>query len=295
MPRFSLIVATLGRAQELEILLESLAAQQGPDFELIVADQNADDRLDRILSDWAVRMSQLHSWFSADKHLVHVRTTPGLSHARNVALVRSSGEIMAFPDDDCWYPAGLLQWVSEWFAANTGYGILSVGSRDETGALSGNRLSAGADLNRTIVFRASVSYGFFVKRSSDYPLRFDETLGLGSKTPFGSGEDTDFVLTLMARGVRGRFNPERYVGHPAKGHMNPIRGLQYGLGWGRILRKHSLPLQAVAFITFDLIRALVSLVKGDAQKAQSMWAHARGIQRGYVWSVHLVANMERSS
>ena len=59
------------------------------------------------------------------------------------------------------------------------------------------------------------------------------------------------------------------------------RGLQYGRGWGRVLGKHSLPLQAAAFVAFDCIRAVRNLFAGDLQMARAMWAHATGILRGY--------------
>jgi len=45
---FSLICATLNREKELETLLESLAAQTYKRFELIIVDQNKDDRLDAV-------------------------------------------------------------------------------------------------------------------------------------------------------------------------------------------------------------------------------------------------------
>lgn len=42
-----------------------------------------------------------------------------------------------------------------------------------------------------------VSCSFFVKREKVGKLRFDERLGVGSGTRFGSGEETDFVLNLI--------------------------------------------------------------------------------------------------
>ena len=48
-PRLSLIVATLGREAELSRCLGSLAAQTSRDFEVVVVDQNADDRLAALL------------------------------------------------------------------------------------------------------------------------------------------------------------------------------------------------------------------------------------------------------
>src|ERR1039457_3572379 len=215
MPRFSLIVATVNRTEEFSRLLHTLAAQQMNDFELIVVDQNSDDRLFPLLREWA-------SWISerdGSGGLVpvkHLRTGPGVSRARNLGLTHSSGDIIAFPDDDCWYLCDTLQNVSTWFEENAGYGILSVGSKDGQGRTSGNRLGKSAcDLNRFNLFRASSTYGFFVRRPlGPTPLKFDESLGPGSGTRFGAGEDTDFLLTLMSHGIRGRFYPALHVGHP---------------------------------------------------------------------------------
>ena len=45
MPRFSLIVPTAGRTTEVTELLTSIVAQNRNDVELIVVDQNDDDRI----------------------------------------------------------------------------------------------------------------------------------------------------------------------------------------------------------------------------------------------------------
>ena len=120
MPGFSLILATSGRTTELRRFFGSLAAAGAADCECIVVDQNADDRLQPILAAWSDRIS-----------IKHLRSSPGLSHARNVGLSRATGELLAFPDDDCWYSPGLLRQVRSFFAANPRYSLLSVGVRDE--------------------------------------------------------------------------------------------------------------------------------------------------------------------
>ena len=51
--RFSLIVATFGRTEEMRNLLLSLASQTEPDFEVVVVDQNSDERLVPILAAFA--------------------------------------------------------------------------------------------------------------------------------------------------------------------------------------------------------------------------------------------------
>ncbi|MBW4025918.1 glycosyltransferase [Acidipila rosea] len=278
MPRFSLIVATKGRTDELERLLQSLAHQDGyKDFELIVVDQNPDDRLVPVLSR-----------FSQDINCSHLRCGPGVSKARNMGLSACRGELIAFPDDDCWYPPETLKNIDSWFTGNPGYGILSVTVRDEDGVKSANKWKAeSCDLAPINIFRTSATYTFFV-RSSDWKRRvfFDETLGPASGTLFGSGEDTDFVLSLMSKGVRGRFTSVWHVGHPRRdmfsGHIKRERALSYGMGMGRVLRKHSLLMLGGALFGFDLFRTFKGLLTGRANAGILCWAHGQGILRGYL-------------
>ena len=50
LPSFDLVVATVDRTEELDRLLDSLAAQDYPRLRVIVVDQNEDERLVPILS-----------------------------------------------------------------------------------------------------------------------------------------------------------------------------------------------------------------------------------------------------
>jgi glycosyltransferase involved in cell wall biosynthesis len=283
MPHFSLVVATKDRTMELARLLGSLACQETRDFEVIIVDQNPDDRLCKLLSDWSIQVNRAGQNGEKPINITHLRCSPGLSRARNLGLAHSSGDILAFPDDDCWYPNDTLQRVEEWFRHNKRYGILSVASRDEGGRTSGNRWpQSNCDLNRLNVFRASVSYALFVRRpTTPMTLHFDESLGLGAGTKFGAGEDTDFVLRLMGQGILGRFVSRISVGHPLKGYANAQRASLYGQGWGRLLNKHSLPVHCLAFVSLDLARAAIRLTLGDRRGATMLWAHGTGIISSY--------------
>ena len=95
LPSFDLVVATVGRADELGRLLDSLEAQDYPSLRVVVVDQNDDLRAADLLA-------------GRPLELVHLQSETGLSRARNVALEHVSADVVAFPDDDCVYPPGLL-------------------------------------------------------------------------------------------------------------------------------------------------------------------------------------------
>lgn len=99
MPRFSLILATVGRTAELDRLFDSLAAQTCQDFEVILIDQNVDGRLLTRID--RARLLGLN---------VHVRqlSHPNLAAARNLGMELAQGDWVGFPDDDCWYEPDAL-------------------------------------------------------------------------------------------------------------------------------------------------------------------------------------------
>jgi glycosyltransferase involved in cell wall biosynthesis len=284
MPRFSLILATVGRAEELPILLRTLAEQELKDFELIVVDQNPDECLTPHLQEWIPRISQSSGRNEERPQILHLHCPPGASRARNIGLAHSAGEILAFPDDDCWYYPDTLQKVDAWFRENPHYGILALGCRDKQGLKSGNHwFQTECDLRWINIFRTSGTCCFFVRRPADeVSLKFDESLGPGAGTDFGCGEDTDFLLALMSSGIRGRFYSNYHVGHPRKdGFVDVPRAKKYGGGFGRVLAKHSNPFLLTCLVVFDFSRAVGYTLLGNRGRASRLWAHGNAMIRAY--------------
>ena len=202
----------------------------------------------------------------------------------------ATGEVLAFPDDDCWYSPGLLRQVRSFFAANPRYSLLSVGVRDERGRLSGNRWVSGkCELATANLFRTSVGMALFVRRGGVAgSFRFDESLGVGAGTPFVSGEDTDYVFRLLEAGLKGRFDRSLTVYHPRRdmlsGGAMRCAAYGYGCGMGRVIRKRAkLPLLP-AFVAFDLLRLVFSLLRGKPGPAWLCAVHGRGVFAGYMAS-----------
>jgi GT2 family glycosyltransferase len=273
----SLIVATLHRVQELERLLCSLGAQSCRDFEVIVVDQNADHRLAPLLA-----MSR-----RAPLVIRHLHSEPGLSRARNAGLRAATGDLIAFPDDDCWYPEHLLASVTGWFDSNPGFGLLSAGVRTAENHLSGpNSPATSRACTRTNVWRCAVSTALFMRRSVTTRIGgFNEGIGVGASSAYQSGEETDYVLRALAGGFSMWYEASLTVHHP---RLDSIERLQkntypFALGMGRVLRMHHSPLHEVGgHLLRSLGGAAVRLCQGDVSRARLYALRGAGQLVGYV-------------
>ncbi|MGA2570313.1 MAG: glycosyltransferase family 2 protein [Terracidiphilus sp.] len=277
MLRVSLIVATLGeRPDDIRALLRSLIPQVRFISDVIVVDQHPDPgRLPAILHEFRDVLPTRH-----------VRSERGLSRARNHGLTFATGGLVAFPDDDCVYPDGLLEWVVNWFESNVEYDILAVGARDAAGVPSGNRWPQDScDIKPLNAFRTTFSSSLFLCTDLAQSAKFDVQLGLGAGTPFGSGEETDYVLRLLRRDARGRFDRSRHIVHPRRdmlsGTASASRAQAYGFGMGHVLRLNSLRALWISFIAYNLARAGLVLFRGKLEASRLCLAQTKGLWRGF--------------
>jgi glycosyltransferase involved in cell wall biosynthesis len=268
--QFSLIVATINRVETLDRLLKSLGEQRYTDFEVIIADQNSDQRLLPVVER-----------YSAALRLKHLRARHGLSAARNDGLQPAQGEVVAFPDDDCWYVAETLSRIAAWMNSHPQSAVLSVACCDRDGRPSvQNWPLKPARITPRSLWRRAVSIGLFIRRDEIAKIGgFDESLGAGSSSPWGSGEETDLLLRLLAAGVNAEYLPELLVGHanPTENDAEAAaaRALAYGRGLGRVLAKHRRPLNEKATVLLrPLGGALISGIRGQ-------WSRSRYYQQSF--------------
>jgi glycosyltransferase involved in cell wall biosynthesis len=282
---FTLIIPTVGRTAELDALFESLAMQAFAGLDCVVIDQNSDARIDEVLRRWETRL-----------RIRRLYAVPGLSHARNLGLAHAEGDLVAFPDDDCWYSPGLLSAVGGWFEQHPDYDILTVGAQDREGVASGNRwVQSSCEIRPLNAFRTTFSSSIFVRRAVAVDaVRFDEALGVGSGTAWCCGEETDYVLNLRRHGAHGFFERRWYVGHPRRdmlsGEVDSGRAAGYGRGMGYVLRKHSLWLLGAGFVMYDVLRSGIAALKGDRKGMELCLGHARGIVAGWRFQTRPAGN-----
>ncbi|MEE8631115.1 MULTISPECIES: glycosyltransferase family 2 protein [Methylobacterium] len=273
-PLFSLLVCTKGRSVQLERLFDSLTRQTRRDFEVVLVDQNEPGTLEPLVAR-----------YRDDLAIDHVRSAPGLSRARNVGLARCRGELIAFPDDDCWYPDTLVAEVAGLFAAHPQADAVTGRTLDAAGRESlGAFLPADRAVDRRNVWSAGNSNGLFVRREAARAVGgFDETLGVGAATPFRSGEETDFLLRLLGQGRGVVFRHRLIVHHDQVASAGRhARAADYARGFGRVLRLHR---YGLPYLAFRLARFTASggraLLRRDAGTAYDKALWAIGTVAGY--------------
>ncbi|WP_313918228.1 glycosyltransferase family 2 protein [Tahibacter sp.] len=274
--RISLIVATVGRSAELERLLESLVLQAYPDLEVIVVDQNRDDRVLRTIKKWAGRLP-----------IIHLVSDPGASRARNVGLAAASGDIIGFPDDDCWYPPNLLRRVSGFLSESVERDGIIGHTVGEDGRATLPWNDGAGLLSASMSWRRSVTYAYFFRRRAALAVGgFDVSLGPGAGTPWGAGDDNDFMLRALENGARVFFDPELTVHHPPLflgfDAESIAKRTRYARADGRVLRKHPMPSWwMLAFFGMPLARWVLAAPSLDAARLRFHWATFLGRVRGY--------------
>ena len=272
----SLIVATVNRVTELERLLASLDAQTYKEFEVIVIDQNTDERLAPVL--------QGHPTLT----IHHLRSDRGAGRARNHGLRIATGEYIAFPDDDCWYPQSLLASVVEWLARNSDFDGLFTTMRDADNQPVGPRWpSMPCEVNRTNVWHIGVFVTVFLRRAvTDSVGFFREDIGVGAATPYQSGEESDFYLRALALGFKLWYEPSLTVHHPNLHSIRRLRAVtySYALGFGYVMRIHGYSWREFGLhVVRSFGGTVVSLGSGDLGKAHLYALRAIGQLRGYFW------------
>lgn len=144
-----------------------------------------------------------------------------LSTARNILLRQlatdgaiAADTLVAFPDDDCWYPPGFLQQVAMLFARNPQLDFWFCRYASNPSQARFAEAEPGIARPAEIVRNASSNTIFMRGRVVNAIGEFDEGLGVG--TPLGGAEDLDYVLRACRAARRTAYWDAALVGHRDK-------------------------------------------------------------------------------
>lgn len=217
--RLTAAICTYDRYDVLPRAIEALAAQglEPRDLEILVIDNSPDP----------ARSAQEARAFARLPNLVwHHEATPGLSNARNQALARARGEIIAFLDDDAFAVPGWAQAVLQGFmalgpqTAVLGGRVLPLFAGPRPDWLGDRLLShlSMVDLgpDRRLLAPGEWVVGANIAFRPD-SLRavggFSTNLGRIGHAGLLSAEETEVVAKLRARGLDVGYEPRAEVAH----------------------------------------------------------------------------------
>jgi glycosyltransferase involved in cell wall biosynthesis len=239
-PFISAIICTRNRPERVQTWLRCISRQEYPRYEVVVVDNTPTGDL--------VRTSVAEAIGPRFRYVREPR--PGLSRARNAGIAASSGEIIAFFDDDGEPDRHWLAALACGFARG-----------NDIGCVTGTVLPARLD---TMAQELTEQLGGFCKgrsfssavfspngpQSPLYPVPpfgsganmafrrealariggFDVALGAG--TPAHGGEDTLALTMVLLAGYRIAYEPAALMRHDHRRDMDSLRRQAHGHGIG---------------------------------------------------------------
>lgn len=269
-PTMSLVVVTRNRAPLLRQLFESLMRQSVTQFEVIVVDQS-DSEQRHLIRELVGNCKQ-----SLDLRLIEDSGT-GLSRGRNLGLRLVHGEIIAFPDDDCWYANELVQQVLTWLHAHPEYDFLAA-PFSEPDVQNSMFPAVERDISYWrggVVGVCSVGLFFRSQAVRAHNILFAENLGAGRELI--CSEETDFVFRCVRGGLRGRFVPAVTVFHPIKGDLwKPERTLRVDMARSYVFYKNRVVPEALFRLVIGML-VLVVRALGSKEARERLEARIEGV------------------
>ena len=279
-PEASLVISTLGREHVLERLFESLEHQTQKNFEVIVVDQNADDRLMEVLDQARWNFPVTH---------VHRPDVRGLSRGRNIGWRLAKSQFVLFPDDDCWYPPWFLQYGLDSLRQKH-LAILCGRCTDITGRSINARFSSRSHIidKRNVWTGQMEAFSFFSRETLMSTGGFDEQLGVGAASPWQAAEGPDLIIRSIKLGFKCYFDPalhgyhEEYdISEPGRRMIHKARA--YARGMGFVLRKHNYGLSCVTYwVMRSLFNTIRHLLMGKTMSALFYYSVACGRLEGWL-------------
>lgn len=254
----SFVMATVGRVVEVAECIASLARQTCHEFELIVVDQNSDDRLVPVLE-------------AAKQHgfpVIHLRQgVPNQCIARNSGIAAATRTVVAFPDDDCWYDTDVVEKILRRMEQSDQPDGMVIRWQEATPVAKEPHVLSGKKLRQFREVDTSMIVMIFRRDLFAAVGDFDVTFGLHSW--YGGSEEIDLILRILAANRRVVYVPDVLVHHPLKSTLSTATpGEQFrrlrsrSRGMGGLYAKHMLaPYVVVRGLIVPWVRVIIFLFR----------------------------------
>lgn len=235
-----------GRSGDLQRLLSSIeAALAGREWRMLLLVQRASSG------------AKIARGIPANVAVETIPNRVSASRARNLLLreAREQGllaetPLVAFPDDDCWYPKGSLERILGQFQVDPGLDFWFCRYASAPQSLA---RALSTEMRPPSVFQvaaeASSNTIFLRGRILENLGDFDEELGLGTEN--NGGEDTDYALRAFRQSRKSRFVNRALIGH--RDHNAQFRSRYFRGGLIAITRHTAMRPASVALLLRKLM------------------------------------------
>lgn len=257
----------------IKALVQSISIQKDHDHEIIIVDQSKN-----------FCCEQLKSF----PNVIYIKSNvQGLSHCRNIGLSQAQGDIIAFPDDDCFYDETTINIVLSTFTENPKIDII-LGRQVDPNTNSSPKFQG--DVSDNVSIKKLNYYGnsvtIFVRCLSDNfkSITFDERFGAG--TYFGSHEETDYLLQHLKYGANILYQPDIIIYHLIDGYSDweKDKTISYARGMGAYYKKNCFEytFSLLTLVLRPFVGCLLACFQFDYHKARYRYWRLIGNIAGFI-------------
>ncbi|MBB6631489.1 glycosyltransferase [Clostridium algidicarnis] len=275
--KFSLVMATYGRYEEVDSFLKSIEeSKYNLNYvQVIIVDQNEKISLDEIIDKYKAKFN-----------IIHIKSKEkGLSLNRSIGLKQVTGDIVAFPDDDCEYLPETLVNVDTYIKEKNCDAVMGrIVKRDGSDSLR-TWPKKVIKVNTSNFYTKCSSVTIFLKKDK-CRIKFNPKLGAGMY--FGACEDADLIYKNIKLKNNIIYNPDIRIYHPhyeSGKNMDDEKVYRYGVGFGAFVKSNLDVNTALLFIkaeVYHLARALIHLCTFNTKDAKKRFAAFKSRIEGFV-------------
>jgi GT2 family glycosyltransferase len=278
--KYSLIIPTFGRPDEVDEFLESLTHQRFKNFEVIIADGTPKKSLEEVANKYK---GQVNFTFLYEEYLP-------VSDARNLGAQKAKGEYFIFLDSDCIIPPQYLEEVDK-VLTEKNYDLFGGPDAADT---SFTPVQKAISYSMTSLFttggiRGKKNHvGVFHPRGFNMGIRreaFEKVNGYDVN--FKCGEDIDLSIRILKQGFKSGLISEAYVYHKRRTDFKKFYKQVFRFGAARInlftrhkteLKiTHLFPAVFLSYVSLGWVLFFVHLYAGIA------WVASMALYKLLIW------------
>lgn len=206
--RFSVVVPTFGRPEEVKELLSSFIVQDYKDYEIIIVDGSPDKFLEKVVGEFKGKINVRYFY----------KKGLGISDSRNLGADKAKGEYLVFIDSDCIVSSDYFTIVNNFLLKNKVEGFTG----PDKAHSSFSRVQKAINYAMTSHFTTGgirgqkVHIGKIHLRGFNMGILKEAFVEIGGFSGLKVGEDIDISMRFQNAGYKAALISDAYVYHKRK-------------------------------------------------------------------------------